>query len=349
MFKGTCKSDGRTHRTKIRTVPGGVGRNMAEALQKLGHSPLFISAIGNDLFGREIVRNFKENQMDMAGILTAKSPTAIYSALLNHKGECVFGLGDMTVHCDISSEMLKGHIEDIRRASIVLLDGNIPTETMSTVFEICFRYSVPLWFEPTEIRKAKKILEVPREYWSSLRYISPNLRELMSITALPSSQAEFATLEKGFDNWDKAGDNSSISMNIDMNINEILTAGNFLPTHPTLSHLISHCFSIFTGLEIILLTRGTQGFFVLERDGNSFSAMHFPAPDIHPKDLKSVSGAGDCLNAGFISGLLHQLPLEMCAGRGTHCAKKSLESTSNVPPHFKLANNGHEEDVFVQY
>ena len=55
--------DGRTHRAKITTVPGGVGRNMAEALWKLGQNPLFISAIGDDLFGREAVRNFPQNPM----------------------------------------------------------------------------------------------------------------------------------------------------------------------------------------------------------------------------------------------------------------------------------------------
>lgn len=52
-------------------------------------------------------------------------------------------------------------------------------------------------------------------------------------------------------------------------------------------------------------------------------------------EIKSVSGAGDCLNAGFISGILENLSLDRCAERGTFCAKKSLQSVNNVPDDFK--------------
>jgi sugar/nucleoside kinase (ribokinase family) len=54
------QSDGRTHGTNIRTSSGGVGRNVAEALAKLGHNPVLVSALGNDLFGRELMRHFEE-------------------------------------------------------------------------------------------------------------------------------------------------------------------------------------------------------------------------------------------------------------------------------------------------
>ena len=59
-------------------------------------------------------------------------------------------------------------------------------------FPIFFFISV--WFEPTEVRKARKLLDVlenwnlteveSREYLKSLRYISPNVRELISIAGV---------------------------------------------------------------------------------------------------------------------------------------------------------------------
>jgi sugar/nucleoside kinase (ribokinase family) len=68
------QSDGRTHETIIKTCAGGVGRNVAEALQKLGHDPLLISCIGDDLFGRELLRHFKQIQM-----------VSIYMSIYNNK------------------------------------------------------------------------------------------------------------------------------------------------------------------------------------------------------------------------------------------------------------------------
>lgn len=55
--------DGRTHTTKINSVPGGVARNIAEALHKFGYSPFFISAIGNDLFGAQLIKDFEVLKM----------------------------------------------------------------------------------------------------------------------------------------------------------------------------------------------------------------------------------------------------------------------------------------------
>jgi sugar/nucleoside kinase (ribokinase family) len=59
-----------------------------------------------------------------------------------------------------------------------------------------------------------------------------------------------------------------------------------------------------------------------------------PAPDLSESGILSVSGAGDCFNAGFISGILQGLTWTECAIKGTFCAKKSLQSVHNVPEHF---------------
>lgn len=53
--------------------------------------------------------------------------TAVYSGVLNHKGECIFGLGDMDIHLDgLDAELITskcGHV--IRDAGIVIMDGNL--------------------------------------------------------------------------------------------------------------------------------------------------------------------------------------------------------------------------------
>jgi len=74
MLNILSQADGRTHKANIRTVSGGVGRNIAEALVKLGHNPFLISAIGNDIFGRELMRHFQEVKMvNKSGVMRMRS------------------------------------------------------------------------------------------------------------------------------------------------------------------------------------------------------------------------------------------------------------------------------------
>jgi len=94
----------------------------------------------------------------------------------------------------------------------------------------------------------------------------------------------------------------------------------------------AHFHFLFSFLQVAVAT---------DRDGEkgessipAFSLLHFPSPEIPQTEIKSVSGAGDCLNAGFISGLLKGLNLEECGLGGTECAKHSLRSIYNVPPNF---------------
>lgn len=46
------QTNGMTHRGRMRHSFGGVGRNIADCLSRLGMDPLFISAVGNDWMGK---------------------------------------------------------------------------------------------------------------------------------------------------------------------------------------------------------------------------------------------------------------------------------------------------------
>lgn len=48
----TVQLEGRTLKGRIRQSGGGVGRNLADALGKLGASPTLVTAVGDDQPGR---------------------------------------------------------------------------------------------------------------------------------------------------------------------------------------------------------------------------------------------------------------------------------------------------------
>lgn len=77
-------------------MPGGVGRNVADCLARLGHDPLFITVIGDDLMGHFIRQN--SQHMDRSGmILIEKSATASIFVLVDGNGEVKCQVGDIRI------------------------------------------------------------------------------------------------------------------------------------------------------------------------------------------------------------------------------------------------------------
>jgi len=95
----------------------------------------------------------------------------------------------------------------------------------------------------------------------------------------------------------------------------------------------------------LMVTLGSHGFVMVRRsapgeedspllqsqDGGDVVGLHFPKPSLPTRQIVSVSGAGDCLAAGFMHGLLRGLPLSQCAALGTAAAAASLQSSATVP------------------
>lgn len=52
--------DGSTYKGMTRSTLGGVGRNVAEGLMRLNQDPLFISAIGDDAYGRMVLERMQD-------------------------------------------------------------------------------------------------------------------------------------------------------------------------------------------------------------------------------------------------------------------------------------------------
>src|ERR687883_812684 len=78
--------------------PGGVARNIAENLARLGHRPTLVSVIGDDTVGTSLVTGVRAAGVDARGVRTVPSePTAEYIAILDPDGELVLGVAVMGV------------------------------------------------------------------------------------------------------------------------------------------------------------------------------------------------------------------------------------------------------------
>ena len=113
--------------------PGGVGRNIAQALAALqgeaGHVEL-LTILSND-YNSRFVREITEQRgvsFKHSIILPGFSCPA-YLAVMN-KGDMVTAVNDMTLLNELTPERLKDKSEIIEKAEMVILDANLPEETI---------------------------------------------------------------------------------------------------------------------------------------------------------------------------------------------------------------------------
>jgi ribokinase len=115
--------------------PGGKGANQAVAVARLGGEVMFISKIGNDIFGKQSFLLFNEEGIDTRYILTdEKLPSGIAMITVDKAGEnsIVVAPG---ANAALFPADLDAALGEIKEAGIVLMQLEIPIETVQFVVQ----------------------------------------------------------------------------------------------------------------------------------------------------------------------------------------------------------------------
>jgi pseudouridine kinase len=115
----------------FRLAFGGVARNVAENLRRLGHPAALLTLLGDDDAGRPILRYLNECGVDTSMcIVTDRRNTASHTAILEPHGELLVGLTDMDIYEDITPALIEPHLARLREFDWWFLDANLPPRTM---------------------------------------------------------------------------------------------------------------------------------------------------------------------------------------------------------------------------
>lgn len=158
----------------IRVSVGGVARNIAENLARLGIEAVLLSAIGAGGSGQRILANAAE-----VGIITdylvisTEHHTSAYIALLDEKGNLVMSVDDMEILALITPQMINRRRSLIKNAALVVFDANLPEATIAALVKVAQRYGVRLCVDPTSNLLASRL----KAYLPDLHMIVPNVLE----------------------------------------------------------------------------------------------------------------------------------------------------------------------------
>lgn len=115
---------------------GGVARNVAENLKKLGFDVDLISRVGNDDKGDHLIEYMRSIGVYVDNITrSSTASTATYNALLDTNGELYVAAADMEIYDEVTRALLEPSLTDLSTAEYWIIDASFPEETLKWLCE----------------------------------------------------------------------------------------------------------------------------------------------------------------------------------------------------------------------
>jgi pseudouridine kinase len=144
---------------RVRHSFGGVARNVAENLARLGQPTRLITAVGDDQTGRQLLEYTASTGVDVSACwIVPECPTGAYLGIMDPNGRLVIALDDMRAIAALSAAHLRAHESAFQSAGILFLDANLASPVLRLAFSLARRYRLPVCADPASTRLAARLL-----------------------------------------------------------------------------------------------------------------------------------------------------------------------------------------------
>ena len=184
---------------------GGVGRNIAHNLARLGIATRLISIVGRDAEGDRLLAETERAGVDVAQVKRGKAPTGLYSAVLDRTGELVIGVSAMAILDELTPADLQKRAATIDGAAFIVADCNLRPDCLKWLLARTRQRKIPILLEPVSVPKAAKLMPLLRT-GLRLHTMTPNLKQLEALagaTLRTAAHLRHATLtlhDRGIEN-----------------------------------------------------------------------------------------------------------------------------------------------------
>ncbi len=166
--------------------PGGKGANQAVAASRLGAEVIFISKLGNDVFGKQFSQLFSEENIDTSFLVSDDIlPSGVALITVDQKGEnsIVVAPG---ANANLRVDDIKTALPTIATAGIVLLQLEIPMAVVEYVAGYTVNNNVRTILNPAPAAPLSETL------LKHIDILTPNETEAAMIAGLPVGNIEEA-------------------------------------------------------------------------------------------------------------------------------------------------------------
>ena len=154
---GPCRP-GTSNPVTVSVTPGGVARNVAEALARLGHPVSLFTTIGADTEGDSLLAALSALSVNVENVHRAGAPTGSYTAIIEPDENLVMGLADMEIYDALDPDWADAVAANLARHAIWVVDANLPQATLQRV--LAARGSARVFANPVSAAKAERLRPV---------------------------------------------------------------------------------------------------------------------------------------------------------------------------------------------
>lgn len=172
---------------QIQCSPGGVARNMAENLARLGHETHLVSAVGEDEFGRSLRAATQAAGVEVSGFQVLPAyRTATYLSVHGADGDMKIAVNDMTILEAMTPEFLQPHAARLTTASVLVLDCNLSSPTLAWLVNLVGR--PPVFVDGVSVPKCQRLLGL----LEGVHTLKVNQLEAQALSGLPTHSIQEA-------------------------------------------------------------------------------------------------------------------------------------------------------------
>jgi ribokinase len=165
---------------------GGKGANQAVAAAKLGAEVIFVSKVGNDIFGKQAVEGFKNIGINTDFVFTdSGNPSGVALILVDGQGENSISVAS-GANGNLQISEVQQAIDKVQASDIVLLQLEIPLDTVNETIKKCAEKGAKVILNPAPAQK------LDESYFKYLNMITPNETEAEIFTGIKVSDLETA-------------------------------------------------------------------------------------------------------------------------------------------------------------
>lgn len=164
---------------RVRLSAGGVGRNIACNLARLGVETHLIAAFGDDSFADIARSDCARAGVDCSLAFDFKgAASSAYLFIADASGDMQLAVNDMAICDRLTPEALSTRLDALNEMDAVVLDANLPAETLAFLAE---RLAPPLLADAVSTAKAPRLLGAMK----NLAAVKPNAIEAETLAGIP--------------------------------------------------------------------------------------------------------------------------------------------------------------------
>ncbi|SDE03078.1 ribokinase [Niabella drilacis] len=172
--------------------PGGKGANQAVTVARLGGDALFITKVGNDVFGRQASRLFDEEGIDSRFMLEdPELPSGVALITVDKEGENSIVVSQGANKALLPDDFTQPLLHELEQCKMVLMQFEIPMETVHFIARYAASKGLKVIINPAPVQ------ELPGSLYPYIDILTPNKIEAGLLARVEIKDTETAKTAAG--------------------------------------------------------------------------------------------------------------------------------------------------------